>query len=310
MRNEGINQVTIFFYILQDLIWSIMTCPTLDQPIQVEVFFSLCLITILALTLTPFPESAGTKGFDLCVICTINAVPDALGNILLFLPLGIALSFRGHRPLASGLFGLLVSLGIEMTQFHIPGRQPSLQDVFCNSLGTVVGFGIARSPLGSRLADTLCWCRKIWEHWKRPHPALANRLRNGSALLALGIFGLTTWLFSPNFPEGPYFFAGKEMNGGATPLRIGASGDGVGYYKGAIDEVRIYDRARTRREIREDMERPVYAFSPLPSAGLVAAYGFEEDGGDLVIDESSHGNDGLLVGSDSCVGPVWTGPRI
>ena len=262
-----------------------------------RVFLSLCLIAILAFTLTPFPEATGTKGFNLCIICTARAVTDALENILLFIPLGVALAFRDHRASTSTLFGLLVSLAIELTQFYIPGRYPSIQDVFCNTLGTVVGFGIARSPLGSYLAATLGWCRKTLEMWKRPHPALANRLMGGSVFLCVGVFGLTTWLFSPIFPEGPYSFAGKEMSGGATPLRIGASGDGIGYYKGAIDEVRIYDQARTLREIREDMERPVHIVSPLPPPALVAAYGFEEDGGDRVIDESSNGNDGLLMGA-------------
>lgn len=260
-------------------------------------FFCLCITIIIVFTLTPFPEFESNKSFDLWSLYTIDAVPEALANILLFLPLGVALAFRNYRLLPIVLFGTLFSLAIEITQFLIPGRKPSLQDVCFNTIGTFLGFRVACSPFGSLLMDALGWCREVWERLKQPNTALAKRLLCGAVLLAVGVFGLTTYLLAPIFPEGPYLFAGKEMDVGATPLRIGASGDGVGYYKGAIDEVRIYDRVLAPEDIQVDMERPVAALLPNSSSGLVAAYGFEEQSSDHVFDISGQGNDGLLDGA-------------
>lgn len=260
-------------------------------------FFSLNLFIILVLTLTPYQEWLGQNRIDFCILCKTSAIPDALGNVLLFFPLGIAFAFRGYSLYPSIFFGMLLSLAIEISQFFIPGRDPSLQDIICNSLGTFLGFRFLGTYLGSPLTGAIYWCREFWEQCKRPHPYLANALLYGATFVAVSIFGLTTWLLAPTFPEGPYFFAGKEMDSGSTPLRIGASGDGIGYYKGAIDEVRIYNRVLTPGEIQADMVRPLDAASPNPLPGLVAAYGFEEKSGDRILDLSGQGNDGLLDGA-------------
>jgi hypothetical protein len=124
----------------------------------------------------------------------------------------------------------------------------------------------------------------------------------GGFLLTMGMVGVTTTLLAPSLPEGPYLFAGKEIDGGTTPLRIGASGDGIGYFKGAIDEVRIYDRALASEEIQADMERPIGVLSRTPSAGLIAAYGFEEENGNRILDASDQGNHGLLDGASRTAG--------
>lgn len=262
-------------------------------------FLGLSLAAILFLTLTPVPEWQWQPGkhFDLCVLCTASAVPDFWENILLFLPTGIALAFRRYRLCSAVLFGALLSLAIEMTQFIIPGRDPSLQDIVCNTLGTLIGFGIAHSFLGPSLARVLGWCREIWEHWKRPDPTSAKVLACGALLVTTGVFTLTGCLLQPAFPPGPYLFVGQELDGGATPLRIGANGDRNGFFKGLIDEVRIYNRALAPMEIQADMDRPV-GFEALSAApGLVAAYGFEEADGNSIVDLSGQGNNGLLDGA-------------
>ena len=56
-----------------------------------------------------------------------------------------------------------------------------------------------------------------------------------------------------------------------------------------IDEVRVYARALSAREIREDMLKPVR-----PAAGLVAGYGF--DGGSAA-DDSGGGHPGTIMGA-------------
>ena len=257
-------------------------------------FFSLCLTLIIVITLLPFPDLRSKKNFDLSILSSIEAIPEALANIILFLPLGVALAFREFKFLSSVFFGAIISLSIEMAQFFIPGRNPSLEDVFCNSVGTVIGFRAAYSSFGVYFADILYKCHNAWQQSKHINSALVNLLLGGAIFLAVTVFVLTAYLLAPFFPEGPYFFAKKEMNIGATPLKIGSSSDGIGYFKGAIDQVRIYDRALSAEEIQVNMKKPIDALMSNSTPGLVAAYSFEERIGDHILDISGHENNGIL----------------
>lgn len=262
-------------------------------------FLGLSLTAILCLTLMPVPEWQWEteKRFDLCILCTAGAVPDFLQNILLFLPLGVALAFRRYRLWPAVLVGALFSLAIEITQFIVPGRDPSLQDIGCNTLGAFLGFGSAHSFFGPPLARILGGCRQIWAQWKRPTPTLANSLACSATLLTIGVFSVTGWLHKPAFPPGPYVFVAKDLDGGVTPLRIGANGDQGRFFRGVIDEVRIYNRALAPAEIRTDMVKPIDNGSLNAVPGLVAAYGFEEAEGNSIFDTSGQGNNGLLEGA-------------
>lgn len=64
------------------------------------------------------------------------------GNILLFVPLGAALPFIRKRTsfLITTLLGLAVSVVIECVQPFIYGRSGDIDDIICNTLGTVVGY--------------------------------------------------------------------------------------------------------------------------------------------------------------------------
>jgi hypothetical protein len=75
-----------------------------------------------------------------------------------------------------------------------------------------------------------------------------------------------------------------------TPLWIGGNHPYGEHFRGQIDEVRVYDRARWRGEIREDMATPVE-----PADGLMAAYGFDAGSGTTAADSSGHGNRGAIT---------------
>ena len=60
---------------------------------------------------------------------------------------------------------------------------------------------------------------------------------------------------------------------GATPLHIGRRQDGFNYFKGTIDEVRLYDRALSAEEIKRCFDAQGKATG---AKGLVAHWGFEE----------------------------------
>lgn len=91
-----------------------------------------------------------------------------------------------------------------------------------------------------------------------------------------------------------------EIHAGDLPLRIGARVDSLytEFFKGEIDEVRIWNVARTQPEIAESMSTELTGNEP----GLVAYYKFDEAPGSLVIHDSSpNRNDGRLYGGATLV---------
>jgi hypothetical protein len=65
---------------------------------------------------------------------------DALLNVVLFVPLGLALALAGARRGRAVLVALLVTATVELLQaFVIPGRQASVGDVMTNTLGGWAG---------------------------------------------------------------------------------------------------------------------------------------------------------------------------
>lgn len=88
----------------------------------------------------------------------------------------------------------VLSLGIEVFQFVIPGRDPSLADATFNVLGAVLGIAVARSA----------------SVWWRPGPRTADRLVIAGTLAAMSVLALTGVLVGPSFPEETYY-------GGWTP---------------------------------------------------------------------------------------------
>lgn len=64
-------------------------------------------------------------------------------------------------------------------------------------------------------------------------------------------------------------------------------------FKGIMDEVRIWNRARTEQEIRESMCRRLTGTEP----GLIGYWNFDETGGDMVMDGSPNRFNGTLKGN-------------
>jgi hypothetical protein len=95
-------------------------------------------------------------------------------------------------------------------------------------------------------------------------------------------------------------------NGPFTPKAIGRGNDGYGIYgflEGRLDEIRIWNVARTDQEIRDNFFHPISGSEP----GLVACWNFDEGTGQTAHDISQHGNDAplgtsfLIESSD----PMW-----
>ena len=78
---------------------------------------------------------------------------------------------------------------------------------------------------------------------------------------------------------------------GSFPFLIGSGGPGRGKFPGAIDEVRIWNTARSGEQIRSGMFRVPLA----NEAGLISSYSFEESSGTLIVDSTSNQNHGTLL---------------
>ena len=80
------------------------------------------------------------------------------------------------------------------------------------------------------------------------------------------------------------------INTSGGVLRLGGNSMYGDFFKGRIDEVRLYDRALSAAEISADMATPI-------DSGLVAAYGFDENAGTTAADASGRGNAGIITGA-------------
>ena len=246
----------------------------------------LAILVILIVTLWP-AEPTGAIDLEqvLCILCSRASLADALANLALFLPLGAALGGLGVPRRRTVLFAAGLSLAVELAQFAIPGRDPSLSDVIFNIVGASLGRVVARS--GPPLV--------------RAPTGLASRLSLLAAMAAGAIFILTDLLLRPSLPEARYLGGSADVYVSAKPLRLGGNTDPRGYFEGRIDDVRVYTRARTAAEIASDMRTPVTAAARSPE--LVAAYNFDEGSGLVLTDVSGHGNTGRIQGA------TWTAGR-
>ncbi|NCR90588.1 MAG: hypothetical protein GPJ05_15825 [Microcystis aeruginosa G13-10] len=84
-----------------------------------------------------------------------------------------------------------------------------------------------------------------------------------------------------------------------SPLFLGRRGGSIGYFfKGAIDDLRIWNKARTQAEIQADFNRELTG----NESGLVGYWNFNSVNGNTVQDLSSNNNDGTFVGAQSTTG--------
>jgi hypothetical protein len=113
---------------------------------------------------------------------------DAVRNLILFLPLGIALALRGTGFAGVALRATLLSAAIELAQVAIPGRYRNVWDVVSNAGGALLGAALLRTA----------------KRWLWPGRSLATRLAlAGSAFVATLLLG-TGLLLSPALPFTEY----------------------------------------------------------------------------------------------------------
>ena len=143
---------------------------------------------ILGATLYPVP-GAERVPLTACLICGGRGVADAILNVFLFLPLGVALALVGLPWRYAAVVALVLSSGIELTQVAVPGRDPSWGDLVFNTVGGALGClvtqGVSRWVALAAPAPTGLWLVSL----------------TGAA----GIFVLTGTLAQPAFPASTYY---------------------------------------------------------------------------------------------------------
>ncbi len=133
--------------------------------------------------------------------------PDILTNLLVYLPLGLLLmrTLAGRPCAVCSVMGVtlasaLLSLALEYSQAHLPGRVPSIMDVLLNTAG---GFSGALLALGMR-PDSAIGARLYRLRYTYIHPGpLAN----------LGLFTLSLWVLSQLSPLIPSIDLGNLRHG-------------------------------------------------------------------------------------------------
>ena len=148
-------------------------------------------LAIAVATLTPAAVQANPGNYDpRCRMCGPLTGVDLIGNLLLFVPLGVGLAIAGARRRTAVRIGAAFSLVVELLQLIVvPGRDPALTDLVANTLGTFVGVVVGG-------------------HWRTlifPAQRASDRLALASGAAYLAVVMAVCWALGPSLPEGSWY---------------------------------------------------------------------------------------------------------
>jgi hypothetical protein len=186
-------------------------------------FAGIVLVLIAVATLLPAGARYAVDTWA-CIVCGERGLADALANVVLFAPLGASVALAGVPwRRATLVAGALLSCLIELTQFGIPGRDPSIGDVLSNTAGVAGGVLLVVTA----------------GQWLRPAPARARILACVWTAGAAGVAWATVLLLQPSFPKSIYYnqwtpdlghlewYRGRVHGAwvGSLPLPVGRAAD-------------------------------------------------------------------------------------
>ena len=186
----------------------------------------LYLVLLAAATLSPFQTTCGSA-----VIARAPQLADLVANLLLFVPLGLAL--RGRGFVWVGLCAIALSIALEALQLALP-RNTSPFDVATNGVGALLG---------------RVWAPKL--------PGLdLTRGRVTAAALTLAALALAG-IASVRPTLGANDFSSWEP----FALMIGSEADASRPWRGLLEELWVYDRALSpgQRPDPTDASAPAWA---------------------------------------------------
>jgi glycopeptide antibiotics resistance protein len=112
--------------------------PSFERASRRLATVALLAAVVLILLLTLWPHDAPNQ-LRLRPFSDITFV-GAVGNLLLFLPLGAALCLQRRKLAVAVEVGFAFSVSIELTQLAVHGRTTSVDDVVFNTLGAAAGW--------------------------------------------------------------------------------------------------------------------------------------------------------------------------
>ena len=116
------------------------------------------------------------------------ALAELIANLILFIPLGVALTLAGVKPMRVIAAGAALSFTVEFLQQWIPGRDPSLGDIVANTNSTALGvLLVVAAPL-----------------WLFVSPRRSTRQALITAIIAVLVWWGTALLVRQTFPPLPY----------------------------------------------------------------------------------------------------------
>lgn len=137
---------------------------TEHQPKLPRAYIAVVLALITYASLYPFDFHPGAlvdalRGDWTGTILHARSGPvDTVANFFFYLPLGYMLVATGCRPegllgrlALCGLVGTVTSFSMEVLQFAVPSRSPSIVDISLNALGAILGGAIGHATAGFRL---------------------------------------------------------------------------------------------------------------------------------------------------------------
>ena len=193
---------------------------------------ALVLSLILVSTLTPAGNGPRLP-FSFQLGVGERWLADAILNVFLFVPLGMTLGWNRRSPAKVVLFGLLLSIAVELAQMWIPGRDAALSDIISNTAGTALGALLGLNP----------------RTWIDPSGS------NSTALTLLGLAGAASVMIATAHllaPIGEAFFTGRSVNDLILqyPTNAGAAGldQPVYWLPGAFGDSADTIRVSVRRE--------------------------------------------------------------
>jgi len=205
-----------------------------DRAVRVTAGHWAVLAGVLAMVLSVTLLPAGTQtapGFARCIFCNPRMLSDSILNTALFVPVGLALRLVSLGPLAAAGVGVLVSVGIEVGQLWVPGRDPSASDIITNGAGAVLG------------AVSLRW----FAAWVAPPRTMAVRLSVAAALCACAIWWATGWLVVPSMAAAEYWGQWTPTFGSLEPYGGNVTAAWVGGMP--VPSHRVADSVTLRRHL-------------------------------------------------------------
>jgi hypothetical protein len=159
-------------------------------------------VSVIAVaTLVPLEATESLP--TLCIICGPLGGVDFVLNVLLFLPIGIAVAMMGGRVKMAVVVGGILTLAVESLQWRvIAGRDASLGDLLANTLGSAVGAWLA----------TWAW------RWLRTTGADALRLSAIWALVASAVIATSAMLLVPAIPPWLMYVQWTPVRPGTVPF--------------------------------------------------------------------------------------------